>query len=357
LQEQRLFHRYPAELKVGFRTGKKSYRGRLANVSVGGGYIVTDARPRLGARVQMAARRDSQERSIWLDLRVARTVESSDDSSLEPGFGGFWLHASSRHSEERLRVFLDEVLGITRAVIRPMTSPSGGKTVYVYKFPDVYAQGVFEELPWLENGNAGAMDYRRSRGQKPLSAESEEADSRGDADYAVGEAPSSTIARPVLEGTAASDIPTSGSSEATTRDVGVADVTEESRGRWDFLVKKLSGIRMRGDDSTHNPSTMDIAGVTCEYRIGRLAFAAVINKCGADWVVFEPSARIPEVWSRIVLTFHYFDAAEGAKSEVHATVTRLKETPDGQLVHCKINQVEEKESPGAYHHFVQRFNS
>ena len=65
---------------------------------------------------------------------------------------------------------------------------------------------------------------------------------------------------------------------------------------------------------------MDMAGVTCEYQL--VALPSLQLQVGADWVVFEPSARIPEVWSRMVLTFHYFDAAEGAKSEVHATVTR-----------------------------------
>ena len=350
MQEQRLFHRYPSGLKVGFRIRSTGYRGYLVNVSVGGGYISTHARPSLGSRVQMAARRGKGTNSVWLDMRVAWTVDSTPEEGVEAGFGGYWLHASSRKSESELREFLEEVLGITRAVIRPMTPPTGGDTVYLYKFADVYSSGVLGDLPWMKPA------AERPR-YVPTNAAPES--------EAVADVLSSAEGDPTVDDMLARE------SEAASSFFGDNVPADQSpwrsepiersvkpppAGRWDFIMKRLSRVGKRGAETYPGLAHIEVSNVKTEYRLGNRAYPADFQRCGEDWVVFRPSDRLPEVWSRIVLSLTYSAEADAPRTEIHVTVTRLKETSGGHLVHCKVSQVDEPQNPGAYSMFVKRFN-
>jgi hypothetical protein len=148
VDEKRLFHRYPTALWAAFRVGGEAFRGQLINVSAGGGFLVTDVLPSCGARMQIAVRTGENLPSIWLDLRVVWSRDQLTEPDDQFGFAGYWLHASSKYGEERLREFLSEVLGVTQPIIRPMTPPAGGDTVHVYRFPDTYEGPGVEEFPW-----------------------------------------------------------------------------------------------------------------------------------------------------------------------------------------------------------------
>lgn len=350
MQEQRLFHRYPSGLKVGFRIRSTGHRGHLINVSVGGGYISTDARPSLGSRVQMAARRDKGTNSVWLDMRVAWTVDSASAAGIEAGFGGYWLHASSRKSESELRAFLEEVLGITRAVVRPMTPPTGGDTVYLYKFADAYSGGVFDDLPWIKP----AAERPRNA---PISAASESEAGAGVISSADGDSTADDML--ARESEAASSF--FGGNVPADQSPWRSEPIEQSvklppAGRWDFIVKRLSGGTKRREGMHPRLARIEVSNVKTEYRLGKRAYPADLQRCGEDWVVFRPSDRLPEVWSRIVLSLTYSAEADAPRTEIHVTVTRLKETSGGHLVHCKVSQVDEPQNPGAYSMFVKRFN-
>lgn len=117
-------------------------------MSAGGGFVSTEAVPPIGARIQMAARADRQAPSVWMHLRVTWINVEETDEHPHTGFGGYWLHASSRYGEEKLRDFLSSVLGITKPVVRPMTPPAGGDVVSVYRFPDVYDSDDMADFPW-----------------------------------------------------------------------------------------------------------------------------------------------------------------------------------------------------------------
>jgi hypothetical protein len=380
-EEKRLFHRYPSGLRVAFRIGGTGYRGKVVNVSAAGGFVATKAPPTEGARVQMAAQVDRTQPSVWLDLRVTWVVAEASDALPTPGFGGFWLHASSRYGEEPLRTFLSDVLGITKPVIRPMTPPSGGPTVHVYRFPDIYDGTELSDLPWWA-----------ARQRHPQRRPAVLAPAPAGKTASPGATPSSTVevrlppsdirvrdsrargittddAAPVPAGLSQNtgvffaDVADEIEAIESRPDSQAAAATEESR--WGNLVKKLSGFRTRGSgaresDASKLAPNKPIAGLpVAEFVVGRKSTPATLQRIGTGWVVFVAPAdtKPPEVWSRLVVVLKPPPGKKGDTVEVHATVTRTKDSPEGAVVHCKVNRVDEHGHTGTYSGYVDLFNS
>ena len=289
MDDQRLFHRYPSSLRIAFRVGGKSYRGRLTDVSAGGGFIRSDRVVAPGTRIQMAAQLERGQPSIWLDLRVTWTRESAAKKT-KSGFGGYWLYASSRHGEDNLREFLSTVLGITKPVVRPMSAPSGGETVFVYRFPDIYDR-IDEDFPWDTPQGArhpsdglGSSDSDESLVRLPAPGESGLGPSK--------DPPPRPKRAPRVSGSGSGDAPTLPAALTATTTAIMAEVAdlpapdeseipapdkpeslEESTtgadgpaaptgGRWAFLTRKLAGLR--GTDAAEakasTPANLDFSG-------------------------------------------------------------------------------------------------
>ncbi len=386
VDEKRLFHRYPSGLRVAFRVGPTGYRGRVVNVGAGGGFVTTKAPPAIGSRIQMAAQVDRTQPSVWLDLRVTWVVPEATDESQLVGFGGFWLHASSRYGEGPLKTFLTDVLGITRSIIRPMTPPSGSGVVHVYRFPDLYDGGELEELPWW--GHRMRHPPRRPMNlastpevntQEMRHAQSAEFESVRASQIATRKppapAPPSAPQRPPPP-SLDDPLPVPASLGQNTG-VFFADVLDElepalsspssaegppppvkDEGKRS-LLDRIKGFGRSGDSVVKplpKPVTTGLPQI--EYLIGRKANPAALDRIGTGWVVFKaaPGTKAPEVWSRLVVSLKPPVGQKGEAVEVHATVTRVKEQPEGHIVHCKVNRVEEK-TAGLYNSYVETFNA
>ena len=396
-EEKRLFHRYPSGLRAAFRIGGTGFRGMIVNVGAAGGFVATKAPPTVGTRVQMAAQVDRTQPSVWLDLRVTWVSTNmsggrSDGHGAVPtsGFGGFWLHASSRHGEEPLSSFLRDVLGIGQTVIRPMTPPEGGAVVHVYRFPDIYDGAELSDIPWW----AG----RERTPRRPVSLASAQASPRQDTTTRASAASTRAAdARAAGKGSTAStrargvhsggdrglDLPTAdeiegiapiGSAVGSNTGVFFADVADEAEpprieaapsgktGAWNAIVGRFSGLRSR-ESSPETPTSgarVRVASLpTVEYMIGKKASPATLSRIGTGWVVLTApvGARPPEVWSRLVVTLKPPAGHKGENVEVNATVTRIKEVPEGVVIHCKVNSINEYNKQGTYASYVDAFNN
>ena len=369
-EEKRLFHRYPSGLRVAFRIGGTGFRGKVINVSAAGGFVATKAPPAEGSRVQMAAQVDRPQPSVWLDLRVTWVVTEPREGIPMPGFGGFWLHASSRYGEEPLRGFLGDVLGITRPVLRPMTPPSGGSVVHVYRFPDIYDGQELADVPWwaqrhrhpprrpalLASAPADTAEIKL-----PTSgARSLENQLQGFDDHAPVPAGLSQNTQVFFADVAdEAEAPSLGRSSGS----GGAAGGEESR--WGNIVKKLSGFRSRGSgaggrDDGRASGVRPLPGLpSLEYQVGRKAHPGELSRIGTGWIVFntEAGAKPPEVWSRLVIVLKPPAGKKAEPVEVHATVTRTKEAGTGTVVHCKVNRIDERGHAGVYSAYVDAFNA
>lgn len=397
-EEKRLFHRYPSGLRAAFRIGGTGFRGMIVNVGAGGGFVATKAPPTVGTRVQMAAQVDRTQPSVWLDLRVTwvstdMSGGGADGSGSVPtsGFGGFWLHASSRHGEEPLSSFLRDVLGIGQAIIRPMTPPHGGAVVHVYRFPDIYDGAELSDIPWW----AGR---ERPPPRRPVSLAA--APGSPGLDTTIKASAASTRAvdpRAAARGSAAStrarggdaggdrgfDLPTADeiddiapvpASVGSNTGVFFADVSDEvepprvdaappeKSSAWNAIVGRFSGLRSRDktDASPASGARVRAPGLpTVEYMIGKKASPATLSRIGTGWVVLtaQAGAKAPEVWSRLVVTLKPPAGHKGENVDVNATVTRIKEAPDGVVIHCKVNNINERGKPGTYASYVEAFNN
>ncbi|MFT7624824.1 MAG: hypothetical protein ACI9WU_004014 [Myxococcota bacterium] len=379
MEDKRLFHRYPAGVRVAFRVSGEGFRGKVTDVSAGGGFVATDALPPIGSRLQMAAQQARGEPSIWLDLRVTWVNEEASESHPDPGFGGYWLHASCRYGEDPLRTFLAEVLGITRPVVRPMTPPAGGDAIFVYKFPDVYEREE-QELPWAtprvkpddrkvtkvrKVGKAAAKAAEKGKARKKSQASPRKAKKAGppatfsqstmamldEAPAMAGTPDSGLAALAALTQSEPVTVEHSSAGLSSPALDGPAAGVSDGEGRWSFLVRKLSGIRTGGGV----PAEVSFGeGFNVRYKVGRKWAEARVEKIERSFVVLQPGGEVPEVWSRLLLQI----PTEGRKSkqvEIHATVTRVKDGDVGDQVHCKINRVDEKGAPGAFSAYIEAF--
>ena len=93
--------------------------------------------------------------------------------------------------------------------------------------------------------------------------------------------------------------------------------------------------------------------------IGKKASPATLSRIGTGWVVLTApvGARPPEVWSRLVVTLKPPAGHKGENVEVNATVTRIKEVPEGVVIHCKVNSINEYNKQGTYALYVDAFNN
>lgn len=398
MDDKRLFHRFPSGLEVAFSVSGERFRGKITNVSAGGGFIATEALPPPGVRVQMAARPDRSKPSTWLHMRVTWVCEKPDEENPHYGFGGYWLHASSKHSEADLRDFLASVLGITKPVVRPMTPPSGGGVVHVYRFPDIYESEELSDLPWerprpkLRQKSGArvrrASDGKRRQAQKKHSSSgtrrrrSKQAFS-DDTISLLADVPdlgtTAELSRPdlsssemdALETLSEVDGPDDSGADLSLPEPGEASpgTGDPSGGRWSFLVTKLSGIRLRlGKDAAPAAdapeakapvrSSVDFSGndFVVQYKVGRKWFDARISRLDTGFMVIEPSAEVPDVYARVELRI----AVGGRRAkpiQVHATVTRVKEREDFTQLHCKVNRIDERGSTGAFHNYIEAFKN
>lgn len=355
MSDNRLFHRYTAKVKVAFRVRGASHRGSLTNVSAGGGFVATKALPETGARIQMAAVKEQGASSIWLDLRVCWLNEQVSEEHPDTGFGGFWLHACSRESEEHLREFLDTTLGITRPVVRPVSPPSGGDTVYMYRFPDVYEGSTEEEFPWLEGRalHRPVSDVRQRDSADPSWLGTE---------------------LPPVQDSVASPLPILAPTQPLPQDPVEFDPgpppaePAEAGGRWGFLARKLTGVTFRRGKEPPaevkpgpKPVTVTTTGEgAVQYKIARKAFTGRMTRMGTGWLVFETVAEVPALWSRIVVEVPVEGPKKVREIEIHAQVTRIKQGgADGAptAVHCKVIRLDERGATGAYAQYMEAFTA
>jgi len=395
VEDKRLFHRYPAGLRVAFRVAGEGFRGKITDVSAGGGFCASDALPVIGSRLQMAAQQERNDPSIWLDLRVTWVNEEPTSSHPDTGFGGYWLHASCRYGEERLRQFLASILGITKPVIRPMTPPAGGDAIFVYRFPDVYESD--DEFPWaaerskppthanarLLSGGSGArkLPARTHEPSSPalptgaspdvsepalsfgrsLAALDDVADFAPDAeDSGLQELVGLTQEEPLSVEHSSPTI----STEAILDQPAFSAPADNPNGRWSFLVNRLTGIRTRlsgggGSSTPRSGSTPEFgdADFVVKYKAGRKFASARVARVERSYLVMEPAGDVPEVWSRVIIHIPTGSGRKAKAIELNATVTRIKESGGSEAVHCKINRVDEKGMVGAFASYVEAFKT
>lgn len=414
MSDKRLFHRYPSGLEVAFRAGERRFRGRITDVSAGGGYVSSDAIPPVGARVQMRKRDDKHSASVWLDLRVIWVNEDGTDSH-PPGFGGYWGYASAR-SEEALCDFLSDVLGITRPVVRPMAPPAGGATVYIHRFQDIYdlESGDDVDFPWdsdreplLKSSDTRVRRKKSKSGLNPISAtDAPPGDSsaginldsvkvRADAapaafsqqtmaaldlgqslDAAIerAEAPprprrakkkkvedeAGAVRRPTSEAEPVEFVvfeAPEAPEEPEEPEVEESAAPTAGGSRWGFLVRKLSAVRNRSSDAA--PAQLDLSGsdFVVKYKHGRKQFAARVDRLDTSHIVLAPSGDIPEVYARVEIEVPTGTGKRAKSIQVQATVTRLKEQAEQDLVYCTVNRVDEKGQNGAWQSYIEAFRA
>jgi hypothetical protein len=346
LSNNRLFHRYGTNLPVAFRVKLRSFQGKLCNVSAGGCYVETDALPNKGSRLQMAAFSGSEGNSVWLDLQVAWRRSDSSTEGDGGGFGGYWVYACSRVSESHLRDFLESVLGITKCAIRPVPPPTGGEVVHTYRFPEVYAELIEAEFPWL------------------VAQQVDTADMVGPGDHVPEEplvASMALEAVPVDESDEGDAPPAPHEPDSEPAAV-VKEPLEPAGGRWQFLTRKLSDWRARAE-SASAPVEMpdfelDADDFVVQYKVDRKTVTSPLKKVATTSMVFEVTENVPELWSRLELFLPLKANRRGSNIEMQGTVTRIKNVPDLETskVHIRINSVHCKGHVGAYGRYIEQFN-
>ena len=366
LIDNRLFHRFPCSLRVAYRVGGVRHRGALINISVGGGMVEATTLPTLGSRMQLAVKRKSGEPAIWLDLHVVWVNPTPDSEHPVRGFGALWRSAASRDSEEHLRKFLSTVLGITKPTIRQVALRKREDSVHIHRFPNLWRELGEDELPWMDGLR---IAERRSESiliaGVPSSSDSMDiplgpgSDSQPDGDIRM-----TGVFTTDESLTAELDSPPDGST------------APGKGGRWGFLVRKLSGLRVRTPKPSQTPATPEPVGLDApratvasrvagtsvlsdeerviRYRIGKKAQTGRLLRVGLNWIVFQPDGDVPDAWSRLVLTLSLGADRKAGQVDVHATVTRIKKESDPPVVHLKINRVDEKGHVGAYTELVTR---
>jgi hypothetical protein len=135
-EKRRFYRKEEGKFKVKFFVDNELVEGETTDVSMGGAFVVSTRIPLTNRVITVKLFPGLSNQAVTLEARVAHATEA--------GFGLEWMQAIVPINPQPLRVFLNDVLGITKGFARKMEDASGVQR-FVYKFSYEFLEKLVRE--------------------------------------------------------------------------------------------------------------------------------------------------------------------------------------------------------------------